>query len=139
MSEQLALKVTSSLDDLGVIAAAVNAMGQREKWSSGLVFNVNLVLEELVINVHHHGHDGGVHEIEIKLDSEPGRLKIEVIDDGRPFDPLRDAALPDTNRSLEDRAVGGLGLYLVRSVMDEMQYKREQGKNRVILVARRDR
>ncbi len=138
MSEQLSLKVTTSLDDLGVIAAAVDAMGQREKWSGGLVFNVNLVLEELVINVHYHGHDDGIHDIEIKLDSELERLRIEVIDDGRPFDPLLDAALPDTNAPIEDRAVGGLGLYLVRTTMDEMQYKREQGKNHVILVARRD-
>ena len=57
--------------------------------------------------------------------------------DGRPFDPVNDAPEVDVESSVQDRLVGGLGLHIVRTTMDEMSYRREQGKNHLTLVARR--
>ena len=71
------------------------------------------------------------------LTSEEGAITIEVVDDGKPFDPLNDAPQPDLASDLEDRRVGGLGLHLVRTTMDDMSYRRDQGKNHLTLVARR--
>ena len=103
----------------------------------GLVFRINLVLEELGLNIIDYGHDEGVHEFDICLTSEEGAITIEVVDDGKPFDPLNDAPQPDLASDLEDRRVGGLGLHLVRTTMDDMSYRRDQGKNHLTLVARR--
>ena len=139
MTELLSLSMTTNGFDLNSLTAEVEALGERENWPPALVFKANLVLEELTLNINNYGGNDGIRQIEITLNSETDRLIIEVIDDGSPFDPTIDAALPDTNAPIEDRPVGGLGLHLVRTMMDEMQYKREQGKNHVILVAHSDR
>ena len=139
MTELLSLSMTTNGFDLNSLTAEVEALGERENWPPALVFKANLVLEELTLNINNYGGNDGIRQIEITLNSETDRLIIEVIDDGSPFDPTIDATLPDTNAPIEDRPVGGLGLHLVRTMMDEMQYKREQGKNHVILVAHSDR
>ena len=137
MSAKLVLKIETRREELDTITAAVEDLGQREGWPPDLVYKVNLGLEELGLNIMDHGHDQGLHEIEITLISEADALTIEIVDDGRPFDPLNDAPLPDTNAPIEDRPVGGLGVHLVRTMMDEMHYRRESGRNHLTLVARR--
>ncbi len=136
MSTTVSLKVKTSHDELEQITAAVEALGEREDWPPALTFKINLVLEELAINVMNHGHDEGLHSIEITLSSHPDTLTIEVADDGRPFDPLHDAPAPDTAAALEDRQIGGLGIHLVRSMIDELHYRREQGRNYLTLTTR---
>ena len=137
MSEKASIKVTTTRDELVNIATFVEEIGNREDWPYELVFRVNLVLEELGLNIIDYAHDEGVHEFDICLTSEEGAITIEVVDDGKPFDPLNDAPQPDIASDLEDRRVGGLGLHLVRTTMDDMSYRRDQGKNHLTLVARR--
>jgi anti-sigma regulatory factor (Ser/Thr protein kinase) len=139
LTETLNLNVLPNLDELGRIAAEVEAMGKREDWSPNLVFRANLVLEELLVNIIKYGQSDGIKGFDITLTSEPDRLTIEVVDEGKPFDPVKDAPPPVLTGSLEDRPVGGLGLHLVRSLVDELSYKRERGKNHVALVARKDK
>ena len=128
MSEKASLTVTTNRDELKNIATFVEDMGNREDWPFELVFKVNLALEEVGLNVMDYGHDEGVHEIDIFLTSDEEAITIEVIDDGKPFDPLNDAPEADTDSSLKERRVGGLGLHLVRTTMDDLSYKREHGK-----------
>ena len=142
MTEQLSLEVTAGLGSLQKIVTEIEAMGARESWPPDLIFKVNLVLEELILNVAEHGTDSdenstGISQVKIWLGSDPDRLTLEIVDDGAPFDPLCDAPEPDLDAALEDRRVGGLGLYLVRSLVDEMEYKRAAGRNHLTVVARR--
>ena len=137
MSATLALTVETRLDEMDRLSAAVEGLGMEDDWPPGLTFQVNLVLEELWLNVLNHGHDGGFHEVEIKLTSEAEALTIEITDDGKPFDPLNDAPTPNLTGPLDERNIGGLGIHLVRTMMDELQYKREDGKNHLIMVKRR--
>lgn len=140
MSATLTLNIERSHDELGRITDAVDDLGHKESWSNDLLFRVHLVLEELVLNIIDYGFDDGRddHELEVVLISEDDSLTIEVTDDGLPFDPLEDAKKPDVNAPLEDRPIGGLGVHLVRTMMDEMTYRREDDKNHLTLVARRD-
>ena len=137
LSAKLVLTIETRPDELETIAAAVEDLGKRERWSPALVYRVNLALEELGLNIMNHGHDEGLHEFEITLISEADALTIEIVDDGRPFDPLNDAPQPDTGAPIEDRPIGGLGVHLVRTMMDEMHYRRESGRNHLTLVTRR--
>ena len=137
MSEQFKLKVETNPSELERISAAVEDIGQRENWPAQFIFRVNLVLEELGLNIMSYGYDEGLHEFEITLTSEADVLRIEVTDDGRPFDPLNEAPEPDLDASVDDRQVGGLGIHLVRTMVDEMSYRREQDKNHLTLVARK--
>ena len=131
---ELNLTIENRIEEFRRLAALVEEFGAGENWPPDLVFQVNLVLEEVAINVINYGHDGGLHEIEIALTSELDALTIEVIDDGRAFDPTKDATVPDVTLPMEERSVGGLGVYLVRTMMDEMRYRREGGRNHLTLV-----
>ena len=137
MSATLSLTVKTQAEELARITAAVEEFGEQQDWPPDLVFRVNLALEELGVNIMNHGHDEGLHEFDITLVSEDDSLTIEIVDDGRPFDPLQDAKQPDVGAAIEDRPIGGLGIYFVREMMDEMHYKRENGKNHLTLVSRR--
>ena len=137
MKSKLSLKVETQRDELSNIIAAVEDMAERENWPPELVFRVQLAIEEVVLNVMDYGYDDGIHEFEVIITSEADSLTIEVVDGGRPFDPLHDASIPDLEASVEERKVGGLGIHLVRTMMDQVNYRREQGRNHLTLVARK--
>ena len=137
MSAKLSLKVETQRDELTHIIAAVEDMAEGEDWPPELAFRVQLAIEEVVLNVMDYGYDEGIHEFEVILTSEADALTIEVVDGGRPFDPLNDVSEPDLEASVEERKVGGLGIHLVKTMMDQVDYRREQGRNHLTLVARR--
>ena len=129
MSSTLALQVETRLEELPRIAAAVDQLAEQEEWPPGMAVRVNLVIEEFGINVMTYGYDEGVHTFVINLRSDGGLLTIEIIDDGKPFNPLDEAPEPDTESSIEDRPIGGLGLFLVKSLTEDLRYRRADSKN----------
>ncbi len=135
MSASASLKIAPEMDQLGRITAIVENLGEQDDWPPDLVFKVNLVLDELSVNIVNYG--GEASEIEVCLDADADEVRVEISDDGRPFDPLNDAMQPDLHAALEDRAIGGLGIHLVREMMDELHYRREDGKNRLAMVKRK--
>ncbi len=95
--------------------------------------SVSVALDELLKNAISYGfagRDGGELTIEVELGAD--RLSVTVTDDGRPFDPFR-AAAPDTTLSTAERRIGGLGIHLVRRLMDEVGYHRRGDRNVVTL------
>ena len=145
MSETVYLKIepdseASNADNLLYIQGKVEELGLREEWPDSLVFKVNLVLEELGLNILSYGGAGVDRspEIEITLVSEDDSLTIEVSDDGRPFNPLEDALVPDVEALLDERSVGGLGVHLVRTMMDDLSYQRAEGRNLLKMVTKKE-
>ena len=138
MNARLSLSMKTTLDELPRIGMEIEKFARGASWSPRLEFQIRLAIEEVVVNVVNHGHErDGDHEVEIELASAPDRIDIEIIDDGRPFDPLTETPAPNTDLPLPDRPVGGLGVYLVCALMDEARYQREGGCNRLALVKRR--
>jgi serine/threonine-protein kinase RsbW len=90
-----------------------------------------LALEEIFMNVVMHGSPPG-HEprIEVSLEFCNGEMILTIEDDGPPFDPLS-LPPPDVTASLEERRVGGLGVFLVRQMMDEVSYQRTGKRNQL--------
>jgi anti-sigma regulatory factor (Ser/Thr protein kinase) len=89
----------------------------------------DLALEEHLTNVINYSYeDKQTHEILVRLEIEGGALLVEVFDDGRPFDPLQRPEV-DTTVPLDEKPIGGLGVHLMRKFMDELDYRREDGKN----------
>lgn len=92
-------------------------------------FTLRLVVEELVVNIVNYAYgDGGDGPLRIELDSDHKSLTLTIADNGTPFNPLEQAT-PDTNLSAEERSIGGLGIFLVREMMDTVDYKRVDGAN----------
>ncbi|MCE2440213.1 MAG: ATP-binding protein [Candidatus Latescibacteria bacterium] len=137
MSARQSFRIEADLDELRRVAAAAEELGLQEDWSPALVHQVDLAIEEIGNNIVRHGFGGGPGEIEITLTSESDAITIEISDDGRAFNPLEDAPIPDVEAALEDRPIGGLGVHLVLTMIDEMHYRRENERNHLTLVKRR--
>jgi serine/threonine-protein kinase RsbW len=116
----------AEIQRLGQIA---EQFGAAEGLSEDELMAINLVLDELVTNTIDYGYDdAATGEIRVTLAVEGNTLTIEVEDDGREFNPLA-APPPDLTLALEDRPVGGLGIHIVRTVMDAVDYQRRDGHN----------
>lgn len=138
MSANLTLRIPNRIEDLPAVSEAVETLGQDEDWAADVTFAVVLALEEVAANVvRHGGHEEGSSEIEIEVVSTDAEARVEVRDGGVPFDPFHDAPEPDTEAALEDRQIGGLGLHLVRSLIDEARYRREGDRNHITMIKRR--
>ena len=145
MSETVSLKFepasgSSKEQVLQLIAGEVEGLGEREAWPDSLVFKINLVLEEVGINILSYGGESGGPwpEFEIVITSDSDSLTIEVSDEGRPFDPFNDAPKPSIDDEIEDRSVGGLGIFLVQTMMDNTSYQHSEGKNRLTMVTKKE-
>jgi len=90
---------------------------------------ITLALDEILTNVIRYAHnDGAAHEITVRVEHTTKGLTAEIEDDGKAFNPL--AAPPvDVTKPLSEREVGGLGIHLVRSLMNDVAYERRDGKN----------
>ncbi len=128
-SSERHLILHNDIQQIPQLADFVETIADEVKLDQSLVMSLNLALEEAVTNVilyaYPEGSDGLV-EVEAIL--KPGSLEFILTDSGKPFDPT---SVPDADVSLaaEDRKIGGLGIYLVRNIMDTVSYKREEGKN----------
>lgn len=138
MASTIKLTLPTRISALQQMEEAVEAFGEQEGWPPRLAFQMQLVLEELASNVIRHGFGEEGHEFEISVSSEPETVTIEVVDAAPAYNPITDTPEPDLDATLEDRQIGGLGVFLVRDVADEMSYRREDGKNRLVIVKRRD-
>ena len=90
---------------------------------------LDLVLEELLVNIARYAYAPASGEAEVAIVSEgTGKLKLEISDSGNPFNPL-EAEPPGLGGPLADRPIGGLGIFLVRSLAGSLTYRREGGRN----------
>jgi anti-sigma regulatory factor (Ser/Thr protein kinase) len=90
---------------------------------------MHVVFDELLTNIISYAYpDGKEHDIGIKVELSADRLKVSMVDDGIPFNPLG-VETPDTDLPLEEREIGGLGIHLVRRMMDKVSYRRRIDKN----------
>ncbi len=118
----------------------VRHFGELHEIPGRTLYAVNLALDELVSNVVLYGFENPPprgHEIVVRVETNDGELCATVEDTGREFDPLR-APVPDLDAPLSKRQVGGLGIHLVRSLMDGVDYRRHGDKN-VLTVRKRIR
>jgi anti-sigma regulatory factor (Ser/Thr protein kinase) len=96
---------------------------------------IMIMLEELLTNLDKYGRtgSGSAPSAEIAIFLDGADLTVELTDDGAPFDPL-DRPVPDLDLGIEDRAVGGLGLFLVGELSHEASYRYADGRNLVRLM-----
>lgn len=135
--DETVLRIAASHEQLELVENAINEMAKNGGWPEELVFKVQLVVEEIGLNIIEHGYGGDASkEIEIRLHFNDRALTIEFRDEAKPFDPLSESPAPDTSAGIEDRPIGGLGVFLVREIMDEATYAREGNRNRLTLVTR---
>jgi len=136
-SEQAKILKLSMKNELGEVLGVLEEFGgfaEDSAISADTAKKVKVVFDELLNNIVSYGFpDGGKHDIEVLVEQTEARLMITITDDGVPFNPFQKET-PDLNSSLEDREIGGLGIHLVRNLMDEVSYKRGVDKNIVTVI-----
>jgi anti-sigma regulatory factor (Ser/Thr protein kinase) len=134
MTRLISLTLVNQLSEVAKLSSFVEAFGVAEGLAPEVVYSLNLALDEVVTNVIRYAHedDGREHPIVVRLALERDVVTAEVEDDGRAFNPL-EAPAPDLDGSLDERRIGGLGIFLVRSVMNSVEYRREDGRNVLIM------
>ena len=139
MTDTVELRLANDLAGLAQLAERVEGFGAAQRLPASVVNALNVVLDEAVSNAINHGYAAGVRgEIAVRLRRAHDRVSVEVEDDGRPFDPLQ-APPPDLSLPLDQRPIGGLGIHLIRNLMDEISYARVGGRNVFKMVKRLSR
>lgn len=136
MSAKFSLAIQATLPALAELQAKIAAFGEAQGWPPDLLYQLELVVEELCVNVVNHGGDGS-HSIDVSLAASEEAIVLDIVDDGRPFDPFTEAPPPDLDSDVEHRPVGGLGVFFVKQMMDEVSYRREGDRNHVHMSKRR--
>ena len=121
--------IENQIGELSSLAGKIDDLAEEWEFPQELAMNINLVIEEAVSNIIFYAfNDNDKHEIEISISGKNNRLTIKITDDGIPFNPLLQKQ-PDINLPAEEREVGGLGIFLISQIMDEMDYDRKEKKN----------
>lgn len=133
MTAPRTLTLHNRLSELERLAHEVTAFGQAQRLPEPVSHALNLALDEIVTNIISYGYDDQAeHQISLRLSLQAGEVTVEVEDDARPFNPL-EAPAPDLTAPLEERSEGGLGIHLARTVMDGLEYRRQNGKNYLVM------
>ena len=133
----LRLTLKNDLSELSRIADEIESHGNACGWPARWIMNLNLSLDELITNTVSYGYrDTDEHEIRITLTERDGALVTVLEDDGTAFDPFTSAPAPDLEADVEERRIGGLGVYFVKTLMDDVAYERLDNCNRITLIQR---
>lgn len=99
------------------------------------VTSVLFASEEIYVNISKYAYPGNKGNVYVNFEHDPNQniLRIEFIDNGIPFDPTK-VPSPDVTESLENRKIGGLGIFIVNKVMDGMEYKHKCGQNNLTII-----
>jgi anti-sigma regulatory factor (Ser/Thr protein kinase) len=129
VANTLSISFANDMRELTHVLQVVNVFLEPRELQSKLVYAVNLILEEILMNIIRYGYDDeDSHEIEVQIELEEDEVALTVIDDGKEFNPLTIPG-PDRSKSAMDRIEEGLGLQFVRHMRNAMEYRREGERN----------
>ncbi|MFC1995627.1 ATP-binding protein [Chloroflexota bacterium] len=128
------IKLTAKLEKLEPMLTFIEQGAINQGFDATNLNRMHLASEEVLVNIINYAYPDKCGNIEITYGvKEDERFVMEIIDWGIPFDPLS-LPKPDVEAPLEKRKVGGLGIYLVRILMDEVNYRRDQDRNILTLI-----
>jgi anti-sigma regulatory factor (Ser/Thr protein kinase) len=123
------VRVPNSQSEIRGAVAVVDQFGADNGLPDSIIGDLGVALDEALNNIIAYGYEeGAADEIVVTLSYVPPEVLLEVQDGGRAFDPLQMPA-PDLTAPLQDRKVGGLGIHLIRNLMDDVSYTRTVDKN----------
>ena len=121
--------LNNDIQEVPQLAAFVDEVCEAVGFNPAVTMQMNLALEEAVVNVMNYAYPPGIRgKVTIDASANDVRLKFTIIDRGRPFDPTVQADV-DTTLSVKERPIGGLGIHIVRQIMDSINYERIDGQN----------
>jgi anti-sigma regulatory factor (Ser/Thr protein kinase) len=132
-SHEYSFELRNDLSELENLCQHLNTFGQHSGLSEGSITDINICLDELFTNIVSYGFDDDhAHIIRFTMHLNNNVLTLTIEDEGKPFNPLqkKDPEIPD---DLIDVRIGGLGIHIVKKLMDDIHYERKNGKNKLTL------
>jgi anti-sigma regulatory factor (Ser/Thr protein kinase) len=130
---QVELRIANDLSDIGIVRDALDKLGDEQGIPTRALMQLQVALDEVVSNVVKYSwDDGGRHEVLVRITVRPDRVDLEILDDGRAFDPLT-AVAPDPVPGGQRPRPGGLGIHMVKKLVDRFAYERVDGRNHTTL------
>ena len=127
MEKEISIK--NRMEELARVNLFIEEICEELGLDMELQMNLNLVIEEMVVNVISYAYPEGTEaNIELKAESNGKELTFVLSDRGREFDPTLSES-PDMNVNPAERELGGMGIYIVKNIMNEVTYQRLEGKN----------
>jgi anti-sigma regulatory factor (Ser/Thr protein kinase) len=121
--------LANDIAEISRLAQFVDEVGEEFSLAPDITFNLNLVLEEAVVNVINYAYPKEEHQhIYLSAKLHEDSIVLVLTDTGKEFDPTM-APEADITLSAEERPIGGLGIFLIRQIMNEVKYERIEGKN----------
>ena len=129
MKKEISIK--NHMDELLRVNQFVEEIGEELGLDMELQMNLNLVMEEMVVNVISYAYPQGKEaDIELLAESDGKELTFVLSDRGKEFDPtMNETGDTDMDVNPAERDLGGMGIYIVKNIMNEVTYQRLEGKN----------
>ena len=132
-SHKYSFELKSDLSELETLCRHLNKFGHVTGQSEACITDINICLDELFTNIVSYGFaDDLEHTIRFTINVDNNVLTLNIEDEGIPFNPLEKKD-PEIPADLIDVRIGGLGIHIVRKLMDDIRYKRKRGKNKLTL------
>ena len=125
------IRISNNLNEIVVLASFIEELGEELSLPAETVMNINLALEEAVANIIMYAYPPK-DIILLKVTSTEKQLIFLLTDKGASFDPTQVEEV-DITLPIEERPIGGLGIFLIRSIMNEISYQRIDNENRLIM------
>ena len=132
--KERSIVLRNDIGQISRLADFVGSLAREEQLSEPLTVSLNLALEEAVTNVIMYAYPQGQEgRVGLQAVRRPDALEFTLTDSGKPFDPTA-APEADTSLGVQERPIGGLGIFLVRKIMDTVAYRRTNGKNILTMI-----
>ena len=124
------LTIAATVESIETVTDFVNEQLEAYDCPMKVVMQIDIAIDELFSNIAHYAYNPETGEATVRVEvvEDPLSVIITFIDNGVPYDPLKQED-PDTTLSIEDRQIGGLGIYMVKKTMDDITYEYKDGKN----------
>lgn len=133
MSDELHLRLPRAMRAFAELTPGVDNFMESRQLSAEARYKIKLALEETILNlIKHPPADRRSETIDVFVVLEPGAVVIRVDDESPPFDPTS-AARPNLDLPLEQRVPGGLGIHMLREMLDGFDYEHRQGRNSITM------
>ena len=132
-SHKYTFELKNDLSELETLCQHLNKFGQAAGLSEACITDVNICLDELFTNIVSYGFEDDLeHIIWFTMNLDNRVLTLTIEDEGIPFNPLEKKD-PEPPADLKDVRIGGLGIHIVKKLMDDIRYQRKQGKNKLTM------
>ena len=133
MSTHKTVRITNQRNQIDTVRKFFDEYSKENKLTEKTVHDIQMALDELLTNIVNYGYeDSDEHKIDVRFGINDDAVRVEIIDDSKPYNILEQEN-PDISLSVEDKPIGGLGIFLIKKLMSNVDYYTKEGKNHLVM------